>query len=116
MWFAFRFKKHNILTIMSKICKLLVMTNFREGERCWLCDGPDSAWSSMLAPTDDILSQPRYRAVMQAIQTLMNKALNKSRGGSNFEGIKQIIMILIEIPPFTLLFFWGHKLVNDTKC
>ena len=41
--------------------------NFREGERCWLCDGPSEQWPTLLKPTDQLLTNPRYGAFLRTI-------------------------------------------------
>ena len=42
--------------------KAMLNSNFREGERCWLCDAPVDLWADILTPVDFVLQGPRYGA------------------------------------------------------
>lgn len=37
----------------------MLHSNFSEGEKCWLCDGPSNGWLERLEPTDAFPEGPR---------------------------------------------------------
>jgi hypothetical protein len=41
--------------------------NARDGERCWLCDGPSDSWWQQLELYDQFLDNPRYGAFLRSV-------------------------------------------------